>query len=108
MMQIDARFQSYALAWCRIWKAYSKMKPELEVNNPPPVRSTECYALDVNVKGATSQEAWANLLDLLTYAIECKNAQDGLWPHMVSTNGGKITVKAHNAEISGAKNATKP
>ena len=56
------------------------------------------WALEVNVQGATRREAWDNLLALVTYAIECKNAQKGLWPHMVMTDAGKITVKAPNVK----------
>ncbi len=62
-------------------------------------------ALEVRVKGTDGQEAWSNLLDLVAYAIECKNAQGGLWPHMVMTDAGKITVKTQNEE--GALSTTK-
>jgi hypothetical protein len=68
-----------------------------------PLAAPTGYALEVKVNGETSQEAWWNLLDVMTYAIECKNAQEGLWPHMVSTNGGKITVKAHTNDSTTQK-----
>jgi len=54
-----------------------------------------CYALDITLKGDDPQELWSSLLDLVSYACECKQKQEGLWPHMVATDRGKIFVR-HN------------
>lgn len=79
-----------------------------ETTNPTATASADSpalsgYALDVRVTGASAQEAWSNLLDVVCYACECKQKQEGLWPHMVSTDGGKITVQAHTSDYATGK-----
>ncbi len=57
-----------------------------------PLAPAAGYALDISLKGETPQELWSSLLELVCYACECKQKQDNLWPHMVSTDAGKIVV----------------
>lgn len=52
------------------------------------------YVLDIELKGETPEQLWCSLLDLMTYACQCRLAQDGLWPHMIRTDHGKIVVNA--------------
>lgn len=49
--------------------------------------------LEIKLNGETPKELWSSLLGLVCYASECKQAQDGHWPHMVSTEDGKIIVR---------------
>lgn len=56
------------------------------------------YALEIKLKGETPEQLWGSLLGLVCYACECKQAQGGHWPHMVSTtDDGKITVRHNSA-----------
>lgn len=55
-----------------------------------------CASLEIKLNGETPEQLWSNLLGLLTYAVECKQAQ-GAWPHMVATDDGKISVRHNSA-----------
>lgn len=54
--------------------------------------SKKPVCLEIKLNGETSDQLWNNLVDLVCYAVECKQAQENRWPHMVSTEAGKITV----------------